>query len=721
MKRKTHFIRAALFFMMLLAGHKVSAQPGVDWQLVGNVTFPGNFLGTTNAQPLHLETLLGQPMRFRTNFGTATPGFGNRMIIVDGAFGPVGGRIAMGNNLPDGFAPVDRLHLHQTGAAVFLRITNALSGPFANDGFNIGINGGILSHAECHQFEDARIDFFTTSASIHQQRFRIWHDGLNQPRIGIGTIATFPFGRPLTYLHIGGGVNTVNTGYRSWMNVGTLYVTDTIGSPDNMYVGLRQYSNDKIEAIINWGNNPAVSGAADRLRFVFTSFPGNGTASTFNGLELGRMVVQTVSPGVVEGYTGFGDFLNAGTDPQNTVEINSLAPSPNTPGGSSGLRLTDLTAITPTITNPGLGVLAVNGSGDVIYVPSGLSFGSICGSLNPLQLQGLSEIQLNNFDFHFSGQGGFNNNVGIGTNCFNPLGGKLSVLQNSTNTNSIGILVENRDLGTGATFPSIAIGLKSTMSVSSPNLFRVAGFFETQTSIGIQGAAIVVPQNGGSIQVGFPNLQFSSCLIDANGTVCSMGVALFSDASLKNNIQTIENGLSKVVNLRGISFAWNQANDSAMAGTHFGFVAQEVESVLPDIVDTEPSGLKTLANTEIIPFLVEAIKELKLQVDSLASSSRIGSGNTQVIELESDIILYQNAPNPFSNETTIRYFIPDNGSNARMLFFDETGRIIKEETIQNLGDGAVTLKTFGLSSGIYTYALEVNGKIIQTRKMQKIK
>ena len=111
-------------------------------------------------------------------------------------------------------------------------------------------------------------------------------------------------------------------------------------------------------------------------------------------------------------------------------------------------------------------------------------------------------------------------------------------------------------------------------------------------------------------------------------------------------------------------------------------------------------------------------------VDSLISSSngnRTGTTPNQSITLESDIILYQNMPNPFADETSIRYFIPENASSARILFYDETGREMKAEPIQTLGNGTLTIKTSNLASGIYSYALEVNGKIMQTRKMHKVK
>jgi len=77
------------------------------------------------------------PLFFRTNYLAATAGLGNRQIITDGGFGPLGGRIAMGNNLADGFVPIDRLHLNQTAGITAIRFTNNAIGFTANNGLQI--------------------------------------------------------------------------------------------------------------------------------------------------------------------------------------------------------------------------------------------------------------------------------------------------------------------------------------------------------------------------------------------------------------------------------------------------------------------------------------------------------------------------------------------------------------------------------------------------------
>lgn len=761
-----------------------SAQPLVDWQLIGNVVAAGQFLGTTNPQPLHLQTMLGQPMRFRTNFGAAPLGAGNRMIITDGGFGNNGGQIAIGNNLPNVFVPADRFHIHQTGGPTNVRITANFTGNTATDGVSLGLRGippaAIVDAFEIHQWEDAPIDFFTNdpNVTVHDRKMRIWHDPVtNEPRVGIGFGAN-----ELTYLHLGGFLNTLGTGYRNWMNVGTLYSSANVISPDNMYVGLRQYGDDIVDAVINWGNNPLVSPVADRLRFVFTSFPGNGVASTNDGLELGRMIVQSINPGNVRGFVGFGDFFTNLTEPQNTVEI--LSPFPvNTVGGSSGLRFTNLTTASPTTVNPGLGVLAVDGIGDVIYVPYNFPFASVCGSATPSQLIGLSEVQLNNFDFHFSGQGGLNNNVGIGTNCVNPLNAKLHITQSSGNFGTIGSYIVNFD-DAGTAFNQEVKGLQVYVPgvTSSVGVGQIAGQFITtgvKLNVSVDATATnFFPGNGtvnyasrniatgGDINYGvfgnasgslFANYAvYGSCLPSSgntpptgpnyagyfDGDVVRTGSDNFtSDVSLKQNIQNVDDAMSLLMQLFPKTFYFDTAahqNFDLPSKKQYGLIAQDVSPIFPELVSSaiHPPVLDSLGNIitpaepyltlnyqAFIPLLIKGMKEQQLLIDSLfqCSNLRTGSVPTQSITLESDIILYQNVPNPFSDETTIRYFIPENASNPRILFYDETGRMIKEESIYSLGNGTLSIKTSGLSSGIYSYSLEVSDKIVQTRKMQKIK
>ncbi len=86
-----------------------------------------------------------------------------------------------------------------------------------------------------------------------------------------------------------------------------------------------------------------------------------------------------------------------------------------------------------------------------------------------------------------------------------------------------------------------------------------------------------------------------------------------SDIRLKENIKPLTNSLDKVMRLEGVSY-----NKIATPWTHeIGFIAQNVEEVLPELALTTSDGTLTVAYGRTVALLVEAIKELKEEIDSL--------------------------------------------------------------------------------------------------------
>lgn len=86
-----------------------------------------------------------------------------------------------------------------------------------------------------------------------------------------------------------------------------------------------------------------------------------------------------------------------------------------------------------------------------------------------------------------------------------------------------------------------------------------------------------------------------------------------SDVRKKNNINTYTRGLSEVLQLRPVSFNWKNYNT---AETQYGFIAQEVEAIIPEIVNEDSEGYKNIQNA-YVPMLVNAIKELQNQIEQI--------------------------------------------------------------------------------------------------------
>jgi len=89
-----------------------------------------------------------------------------------------------------------------------------------------------------------------------------------------------------------------------------------------------------------------------------------------------------------------------------------------------------------------------------------------------------------------------------------------------------------------------------------------------------------------------------------------------SDKRLKDNLKPIENSLDKVSKLSGYEFDWNDKQETYQ-GKDVGVVAQEVEEVMPEIVTTRDNGYKAVKYEKIVPLLIEAIKELKEEIEEL--------------------------------------------------------------------------------------------------------
>jgi hypothetical protein len=102
-----------------------------------------------------------------------------------------------------------------------------------------------------------------------------------------------------------------------------------------------------------------------------------------------------------------------------------------------------------------------------------------------------------------------------------------------------------------------------------------------------------------------------------NGNVFALNGYLSSDARYKANISTVTNALDSILSLRGVSFDWRKSEFKDInfsSGRQVGFIAQEVESVLPELVKTNGDGYRALAYSSVIPILVEGMKEQQAQI-----------------------------------------------------------------------------------------------------------
>ena len=100
--------------------------------------------------------------------------------------------------------------------------------------------------------------------------------------------------------------------------------------------------------------------------------------------------------------------------------------------------------------------------------------------------------------------------------------------------------------------------------------------------------------------------------VTVTGDVNATNFNSTSDATLKTNVETLTGSLDVVRSLRGVSFDW-----IADGSSEVGVIAQEIEDVLPDVVNTNEDGIKSVKYGNIVAVLIEAIKEQQAQIDQL--------------------------------------------------------------------------------------------------------
>jgi hypothetical protein len=103
-------------------------------------------------------------------------------------------------------------------------------------------------------------------------------------------------------------------------------------------------------------------------------------------------------------------------------------------------------------------------------------------------------------------------------------------------------------------------------------------------------------------------------LDDSGNLTAAANITAYSDKRLKANIETIDNALARVKKLNGVTY---NRKDIEQGVRHMGLIAQEVQRVAPETVRVGPDGLMSVAYGNLVGLLVEAVKELAAEVETL--------------------------------------------------------------------------------------------------------
>ena len=154
---------------------------------------------------------------------------------------------------------------------------------------------------------------------------------------------------------------------------------------------------------------------------------------------------------------------------------------------------------------------------------------------------------------------------------------------------------------------------------------------------------------------------------------------------------------------------------------HYALDADQLEEIYPDLVVKSEDGSKGINYVEMVPILVQAIKELKAEIKEL----RGGDPKPQTRAAEANeadasvtmLSLGENRPNPFSSTTSISVSIPETVQRAFIYVYDLTGKKVQQVDITARGTHNITIDASALTDGMYLYSLIADGKVVQTRRM----
>ena len=210
-----------------------------------------------------------------------------------------------------------------------------------------------------------------------------------------------------------------------------------------------------------------------------------------------------------------------------------------------------------------------------------------------------------------------------------------------------------------------------------------------------------------------------------NCDVTSSGVFVQSDERFKENIEPVKGILQSLEGLEAVTYNLkNQLTRHQNDSERYGFIAQNVKEIFPELVHTDNSGYMYVDYIGLIPILVQSINELRAELAEVKGEKQENPALSATVagqeEIEASLSaakLYQNAPNPWSSETVIRYSLPQNVASATIYVYDMQGLQLKSIPAQGRGESQVTLTARDLKAGMYLYALVADGQLIDSKQM----
>jgi len=372
--------------------------------------------------------------------------------------------------------------------------------------------------------------------------------------------------------------------------------------------------------------------------------------------------------------------------------------------------------------------------------------------------------------------------------------GKLTIVNNNANNNHTVYISGNGKNGVNInnsyenTSSSESYGLKVNNSIKTSSICSGVYGYSTNTttgigrSIGVRGVASnsgtgysygvlgsISGDNGAGIfgsYVGSTGVSISGRYagyfygnVKVTGTIDGTLVSS-SDARLKEDVQplcedAVNRGLSVLdvlESLTPVSFKYKKMEEDkkdtsatddkeaveeeeipnpVMEKEHFGLIAQELQEVYPNLVYEKDNGYLAVNYVELIPILMQAIKELNAKVAVLGANkvncSPFTSGEQETLSLPlnqeqwAGSSMDQNVPNPFTEKTDIAIYLPESVREATLYIYDLSGKQLGQHPVDGRGETVMTIHADKMDAGMYVYSLIADKKVVTTKKMIVVK
>ncbi len=264
---------------------------------------------------------------------------------------------------------------------------------------------------------------------------------------------------------------------------------------------------------------------------------------------------------------------------------------------------------------------------------------------------------------------------------------------------------------------------------------------------GIIGGGITLPTSGTIMILGSKNSISVGSTAKPLHSVYATDLygknSALSDRRYKTNIVDLNPALDKIMRLRPVKFDYLEEKDNlntldSTRMNNVGLIAQELLEVVPEAVQyLSPDDIYMVSYTTLIPFLIKSIQEQQtliesqqLQIEELQmaltpdnatvtptfSSVKPDGNAAEAVEAAGNR-LWSNVPNPFRQETRIRYALTEDVREAQLCIYDLSGRQLSCHRLNDRGESEFVLRAASLNPGIYLYSLIADGQVVDTHRM----